>query len=98
MKHTYGTVFRQMRTQKGLTQRQVGKALGLTSSQFICNIEKGKAAPPLTMIPALCCLYGETPSAMTQIMWNITKADFTERAKAIKITKKLRSTMKKKIQ
>lgn len=57
MLHDQGKVFKNMREKAGLTQRQVAKALGYPSSQIICNIEGGKAAPPVSTIQALSYIY-----------------------------------------
>lgn len=45
------------RTNAGLTQKEVGKALG-KSNKTICAWEKGKSFPDARDIDALCKLYG----------------------------------------
>ena len=87
-----------MREQKGLTRKQVGSALGLKGPQFICNIESGKSAPPITMVAALSVLYAEKISAIERVLFNIVKDEFARKMKTVKVTNKLRAEIKKKLQ
>lgn len=48
-----GEFIRKKRVEKGLTQTQVSKALGYSSSQFISNIERGLASPPFKALKKL---------------------------------------------
>lgn len=87
-----------MRERKGLTQRQVGLALGLKSQQFISNIENGRSALPISMVAALSVLYGEKISAIERVLFNIVKDEFARKMKTVKVTNKLRAEIKKKLQ
>lgn len=46
------------RKSSGMTQLEVSKKLGYSSSQFISNFERGIAAPPLKKLVTLSGLYG----------------------------------------
>lgn len=87
-----------MRERKGLTQRQVGLALGLKSPQFISNIENGQSALPISMVAALSVLYAEKISAIERVLFNIVKDEFARKMKTVKVTNKLRAEIKKKLQ
>lgn len=97
MIHNYGTTFREMREAVGLTQSQVGKALGFTTSQFISNIEAGKAAPPITMIAPLVVIYNTTTATFRDILRNIRVDEVDRKFETVKVTNEMRSKLKKKI-
>jgi transcriptional regulator with XRE-family HTH domain len=52
-----GAVLKSARETKGLSQGEVAKILGYGSPQFISNIERNLAHPPLTIISKLVDLY-----------------------------------------
>jgi DNA-binding transcriptional regulator YiaG len=54
---TVGEYLQKMRCKAGLTQRQVGDALGYSSAQFISNFERGIALPPLAKLRVLMGMY-----------------------------------------
>jgi transcriptional regulator with XRE-family HTH domain len=54
---TLGEYLQKMRTQAGLTQREVSLALGYSSAQFISNFERGIAVPPLKKLKVLIKMY-----------------------------------------
>lgn len=47
-----------LRIQAGFSQRDVSAAFGLTSMQFISNIERGLCLPPDKMLFRLADMYG----------------------------------------
>lgn len=52
-----GEYLQKMRTEAGLTQREVSLALGYSSAQFISNFERGIAVPPLNKLKVLIKMY-----------------------------------------
>ncbi len=46
-----------LRVNKGLTQKQAAKALGV-SNKTLCSWEQGRSMPKANMIDAICELYG----------------------------------------
>ena len=52
-----GEYLQSMRTNAGLTQREVCLALGYSSAQFISNFERGIAVPPLKKLKILVKMY-----------------------------------------
>lgn len=63
-----GLYFKEHRVKKGLQQREVAKALGYSSPQFISNIERGLSLPPLNKIKKLIKLYGMPAEEVLQII------------------------------
>jgi transcriptional regulator with XRE-family HTH domain len=53
-----GSLLKSARKAKNLSQGDVAKKLGYTTSQFISNIERNLANPPLGIIRKLVQLYG----------------------------------------
>jgi len=53
-----GQAIKAAREGRGVTQRSLADALGLTSAQFVSNIERGIAPLPAHYIPILCRLLG----------------------------------------
>lgn len=53
----FGQYLRSKRQQVGLSQLDVSKKLGYTSSQFVSNWERGVSAPPLSIYHQLADLY-----------------------------------------
>lgn len=52
-----GNFLREKRQQRELTQGEVAKPLGFLSAQFISNIERGLALPPLNCLRKMIELY-----------------------------------------
>jgi transcriptional regulator with XRE-family HTH domain len=52
-----GEYLKENRIKVNLTQREVGQALGYSSSQFVSNFEAGIALPPLKTLRVLVDLY-----------------------------------------
>lgn len=52
-----GQYLKEKREEAGLSQREVGEALGYNGSQFVSNFERGLCAPPLAKMSILMKLY-----------------------------------------
>lgn len=63
----FGAYLRKLRKEAGLPQAAVSDECGYVSSQFISNIERGAAWPPMDMMIKLCKLYGVRREEMLQI-------------------------------
>lgn len=53
----FGKFLRQLRMRRGLTQWDVAREFGLTSAQFVSNIERGVTFPPDEMVAKLAKIY-----------------------------------------
>ncbi|MCB0391408.1 MAG: helix-turn-helix domain-containing protein [Bdellovibrionales bacterium] len=63
-----GIYFKKRREKLGLQQKDVAKALGYTSPQFISNMERGLSLPPLKKIKKLIKLYELPPEEVLKII------------------------------
>jgi transcriptional regulator with XRE-family HTH domain len=52
-----GSYFKRKREENGLTQLEVSRALGYTSSQYISNFERGLCTPPMKKLKQLVKLF-----------------------------------------
>ena len=52
-----GTFLKDHRVKSGMSQMEVSKALGYTTSQFLSNCERGVSSLPLEKLPVLLKLY-----------------------------------------
>ena len=50
---------KELRTERGLTQREVAEALGIHSVTYL-HYEKGQLKPPLALLADMAKFYGET--------------------------------------
>lgn len=64
----YGKELRQMRESAGLTQTEVAKRFGYTTSQVISNFERGICAPPLGACKKLEKLYQVAPESIRNLV------------------------------
>ena len=55
-KSTIGILLRNARIKSGLTQMEIAKKLGYSSSQFVSNWERGEALPPMDHFPRIANL------------------------------------------
>jgi len=71
------------RIKAGLSQADVAKKLGYTSSQFISNWERGLSKPPVATLRKLADLYGVSLNEIFDVVLQNTieevKADFKEK-------------------
>ncbi len=73
---TLGKVLKQMRTNAGLSQREVAKALGYKTPQLISNNERNISHPPMNSIRKLAKLYAvDTDSLFGLILDDILKRE-----------------------
>lgn len=70
-----GQAIRTLRQKKGMTQAQLGDAIGMSDSG-ISNLEKGKAYPPKSTIEKLCRAF-DIPMPYL-LMQSIEEEDFPE--------------------
>lgn len=67
-RQTLGRELKRWREKAGLTQREVAKALGFTSSQYPSNWERGVSKPPLKHLPALCDMIKAPRTKLTRLV------------------------------
>ena len=68
-----GELLRKKRLAAGFTQMNVAKKAGLSSAQFISNVERGIAGPPLSMLGMMIRLYRINPEEAVKIIIDISK-------------------------
>lgn len=54
-------IFKTLRENAGLTQREVANKMGYTTPQFVSNVERGIAMPPIKDLPKLAKMYNTNP-------------------------------------
>lgn len=52
---------RELRLKSGLTQTEVAKELGYSTSQYVSNFERSLSYPPVSTLSKLASLYGVDP-------------------------------------
>jgi transcriptional regulator with XRE-family HTH domain len=63
-----GEYIKERRIEKGLTQADLSKSLGYTSAQFISNIERETAQPPLKSLKTLMRILAISESNMYSLV------------------------------
>jgi transcriptional regulator with XRE-family HTH domain len=56
----FGEKVRTLRLEKGLSQRELARNLGLASRAYISNLEAGRKAPSLELVVQIADLFGVT--------------------------------------
>lgn len=88
-KDSLGEVLKEARVARGLSQGDVAKTLGYSSPQFISNIERDLAHPPLTIISKLVELY----QLDSQTVLGIMVSQYTDKvAHALRLAKSRKSS------
>ncbi len=87
-----GQWLRQKRVGKNLSQIAVSRQLGLASSQFISNIERGLAGPPRALLQRLLKVYEIPPTEFVtwfnlKLQQQLARQYGTSRRKVSKRTK-----------
>lgn len=73
---TLGKTLKQLRTNAGLSQREVAKALGYKTPQLISNNERNISHPPMNSIRKLAKLYAvDADSLFSLILDDILKRE-----------------------
>lgn len=65
-----GLFLKERRLSVGLSQGEVAKKLGYKTPQFISNIERGAASPPMNLLKELIHLYKISPRELTLLLTN----------------------------
>lgn len=77
---TFGQFLAEKRQSAGLSQKEVSKFLGYTSSQFVSNWERNISLPTPKSIPTLARIYQTTPE---EILEKLTTAVLTKAKKRV---------------
>lgn len=67
-KHELGKLLKEARLNAGYTQSEVANIIGLTSPQFISNIERGTCVIPVEILQLLPKLYNICPRKLIEIL------------------------------
>ncbi len=76
MRKDFGRIIKKLRTNAGLSQKEVSAALGHKSSQFISNIERGVAFPPAKNIKTMARLYKTDPKYIAVLLTRLRLKEF----------------------
>lgn len=79
----FGAYLAQLRACRNLTQRHVATKLGYGTSQFISNVERGIALPPLNKLRKLASLYEIGVNELVDKMVECLDAEYNEKISAI---------------
>lgn len=63
-------LLKKARTEGGLTQGDIAKKLGYTTSQFVSNWERGLSTPPLEALPKLSKLLGIEQDKLVNLVFD----------------------------
>jgi len=77
----YGKKMRGFRQESGLTQSGLARRLGLTSAQFVSNIERGIALLPATFVPKVSRMYGIKKQTLIDLYTDAKNYEYTQRVK-----------------
>ena len=95
--HTFGPTFKKMRETAGLSQQKVADALGYKTGQFLSNLERGRAAPPVSAIAALSFLYSVPTTTLMGITAKIANQKLKCKMQGVKLTRKERATISRRM-
>jgi transcriptional regulator with XRE-family HTH domain len=70
-----GSLIRDRRISKGMTQAELSAEFGYSSPQFISNWERGDCGPPLNILPKLAKILAITQKEIVQIILDETKRE-----------------------
>lgn len=73
-----GRYLKDCREARGLTQKEVAQALGLTSAQYISNCERGLCLPSLPMLVKLKSILGLDIKKTIDLYVGTTKGRLTD--------------------
>ena len=63
-----GTFLKDIRVKRNMTQAELAKKLGYTTSQFVSNWERGLCSPPLNSIPDIATILGISQKEIRDMM------------------------------
>jgi transcriptional regulator with XRE-family HTH domain len=73
-----GAFLESKRVAAGLTQRNIAKALGYSTPQFVSNWERGQSRPPLNKISKIAKLIGVDPNELFELVLEATVSEVTK--------------------
>lgn len=76
-KNQLGNFLKDKRAAAGLSQADVAKKLGYSTSQFISNWERGLSTPPVSVLKILADMYEVSPDSMLKAVLDSTVARVT---------------------
>lgn len=76
-KNQLGNFLKDKRSAAGLSQADVAKKLGYSTSQFISNWERGLSTPPVSVLKILADMYEVSPDSMLKAVLDSTVARVT---------------------
>src|ERR1700691_4295238 len=76
---SFGSFLKTAREKRNVTQSELAKRLGYTTSQFISNCERGLCDPPLDAIPEISQFLGLSKRDVMTVILEQTKLDIENR-------------------
>jgi len=76
---SFGSYLKTARESRNITQSELAKKLGYTTSQFISNWERGLCDPPFDAIPEISHFLGLSKRDIVNVILEQTKIDIENR-------------------
>jgi transcriptional regulator with XRE-family HTH domain len=76
---SFGSYLKTAREKRNITQSELAKRLGYSTSQFISNWERGLCDPPLDAIPEISQFLGLSKRDVVSVILEQTKLDIEKR-------------------
>jgi transcriptional regulator with XRE-family HTH domain len=76
---SFGSFLKTARERRNITQSELAKKLGYSTSQFISNWERGLCDPPLDAIPEISQFLGISKKDVMSVILEQTKLDLEKR-------------------
>lgn len=70
-----GTLLKEKRIEKGITQMSLAKELGYSSPQFVSNWERGMCSPAFDTLPTVCKILGIPKKEIIEIIIDETRSE-----------------------
>lgn len=70
-----GTLLKNKRIEKGITQMSLARDLGYSSPQFVSNWERGMCSPAFDTLPTVCKILGIPRKEIIEIIIDETRSE-----------------------
>lgn len=70
-----GTLLKEKRIEKGITQMSLARDLGYSSPQFVSNWERGMCSPAFDTLPTVCKILGIPKKEIIEIIIDETRSE-----------------------
>lgn len=70
-----GSLLKEKRIEKGITQMSLARELGYSSPQFVSNWERGMCSPAFDTLPLVCKILGIPKKEIIEIILDETRSE-----------------------